>query len=142
MHSKVLSLDNILLLFVFISALILSIQDTNYKYVNILPLFIFCLSCLGWYIIHPHCNLILFWVFLSIGLSTKIFFKKDSIGLADYFVILFVSPFLYNISLSFVLILIGIFGIITSVFIRSKNIPFILSILLSVLIVNIFRILY
>ena len=134
--------DYILLLFIVITGIIISIQDIKYKWVGIVPLFTFCLSCLGWYIYHSHCNLILFCVFLSIGLSTKIFFKKSSIGTADYCVILFVSPFLYNTNLSLVLILIGVFGIITSFFIKSKNIPFILPILLSVLIVNIFKILY
>ncbi len=100
------------------------------------------MSCFVWYIRYPQCNLVIFVIFIFIGLITKIFFNKESIGLADYFVILFVSPFLYNTSLSIVLILIGIFGIITSFFIKSKNIPFILPILLSVAIVNLFKILY
>lgn len=135
-------LDYILLLFIFINAVILSIQDIKSQCVNIIYLGIFCLSCLLWYLMHPFCNLTLFFIFLIIGISTKIFLKKEYIGIADYFVILFVSPFLYKISLSFVLILIGFFGIITSFFIRSKTISFILPILLSVLIVNIFKILY
>ena len=135
-------LNYTILSIIFINAIILSIQDIKYKYVSIIPLSIFCISCFGWYIMHPHCSLVLFCIFVCIGLSTKIFFKKESIGIADYFVILFVSPFLYNTNLSLVLILIGIFGIITSFFIKSKNIPFILPILLSVLIVNLFKILY
>lgn len=132
----------IVLLIIFISSVILSVQDIKYRCVSVIPLSVFCLSCLGWYIRYHHCNLVLFGIFICIGMSTKIFFKKESIGLADYFVILFVSPFLYNTNLSLVLILIGIFGIITSFFIKSKNIPFILPILLSVLIVNLFKILY
>lgn len=135
-------LNFFILSIVFISSIILSVQDIKHKYVSIVPLSIFCMSCLEWYIMHPHCNLVLFVIFVCIGISTKIFFKKESIGLADYFVILFVSPFLYNTNLPLVLILIGIFGIITSFFIKSKNIPFILPILLSVLIVNLFKILY
>lgn len=135
-------LDYILLSLIFISSVILSVQDIKYKGVTIIPLLLFCISCLGWYILHPKCNLILFFIFICIGEITKIFFKKESIGTADYLISVFVSPFLYNTNLSFVLTLIGIFGIITSFFIKSKNIPFILPILLSVLIVNIFKIFY
>ena len=142
MEHTILNIDFVILFIIFISSVILSVQDIKYREVNIVPLLIFCISCFGWYIMHPHCSLVLFCIFVCIGLSTKIFLKKESIGLADYFVILFVSPFLYNINLSLLLILIGIFGIITSIFMRSKNIPFILPILLSVLIVNLFKILY
>lgn len=120
----------------------MSVQDIKYKGVGIIPLSIFCASCLAWYLVHRNYSLVLFCIFVFIGLITKIFLKKDTIGIADYLVILFASPFLYNTNLPFVLILIGIFGIITSLFIKSKNIPFILPILLSVLIVNIFKILY
>ena len=134
--------DCILLFIIFISSIVLSIQDIKNNKVGIVPLFIFCFSCFLWYLANPNCNLVLFCIFLCIGLITKIFFKKEYIGIADYFVILFVSPFLYNTNLSFFLILIGIFGIITSFFISNKNIPFILPILLSVLIVNLFKILY
>lgn len=135
-------LDYILLLIILISSTLLSIQDIKYGGVSITPLSVFCMSCFAWYLLHHNCSLVLFCIFVFIGVITKIFFKKEAIGIADYLVILFVSPFLYNTNLSFVLILIGIFGIITSLFIKSKNIPFILPILLSVLIVNIFKILY
>lgn len=135
-------LDYILLIIILISSIVLSVQDIKYKGVSITPLSVFCISCFVWYLLHRNCNLVLFCIFVFIGLIIKIFFKKEAIGKADYFIILFVSPFLYNTNLSFVLILIGIFGIITSLFIKSKNIPFILPILLSVLIVNIFKILY
>lgn len=135
-------LDYILLIIILISSIVLSIQDMKYKGVSIIPLSVFCISCFVWYLLHQNCDLVLFGIFVFIGLITRIFFKKEAIGTADYLVILFVSPFLYNTNLSFVLILIGIFGIITSLFIKSKNIPFILPILLSVLIVNIFKILY
>ena len=137
-----LLLDHIILLIIFISSIILCVQDIMYRGVGIIPLSIFCISCFVWYIMHPQCNLVIFGVFLFIGLITKIFFNTEAIGLADYCVILFVSPFLYNANLPFVLILIGIFGIITSLFTASKNIPFILPILLSVAIVNLFKILY
>ena len=135
-------LDFLILLLILITSIILSIQDIIHKGVGIIPLSMFGISCLLWYFLHPHCNLSIFCIFLFIGLITKIFFKKESIGIADYFVILFVSPFLYNTNISLFLVLMGIFGIITSFLTKSKNVPFILPILLSLLIVNIFKFLF
>lgn len=121
---------------VLTSDIILCIQDWRTCTVGAVPLSVFFISSLCWYLIHGKYSLLLFVIVSGIGIFAKIFCKKDVFGIADYFFSIFVSPFLINSEVPMLLILIGIIGIIASILRKNKTTPFVPIISFSILILR------
>ena len=135
-------LEHVILFILLIVSISLIYQDIKTKTISIISLSIFGIISLVWYCMHKHINLVFFIIILCTGLLTKFLFKKQTLGTADYFISLFLSPFLYTNEIPYLLILIGVIGTFISVLIQSTKIAFIPVILSAVSLTKLLKILY
>ncbi len=119
------------LLIVF--GVILCLQDIKSKSVGILPLGGFCIAAfVNYFFIHEAC-FVPFLILTSIGLITKLFQKRKVVGTADYVVFFAISFILKYDKWPLFMMLCGGIGVLIALISKTKRIPFIPVILLSLL---------
>lgn len=127
----------------FISGGILCIQDWRTYSVGLMPLFFFLTACLRQYCIYREYSLILFYILAFLSIFFKLLTGKNTLGLADYFVSVAISPFLNNQDVPNLLILVGIYGIFATILIKTVRkksmIPFVSVLLISVLTLRLYK---
>lgn len=103
-----------------ILALILSWQDIKQNMVSIFALAGFCICSTLWYLVHGKCDFKLFILLCILGFIYKIIVHKSVLGSADYILSFFLSPFLYNVNFSLLLINLGLYGLVWDLYRKFK----------------------
>lgn len=104
-----------------ILALILSWQDIKRNMVSIFALAGFCICSALWYLVHRKCDFKLFILLCILGFIYKIIVHKSVLGSADYILSFFLSPFLYNINFSILLMSLGFYGLVWDLYRKFKS---------------------
>ncbi len=135
-RKKLSFLELILYCSIWISGMLLIIQDLKSQNVAYIPLFVFLSSCVGVGIINKNFAFCPTIIFIIIGLIFFFWKHRTAFGLADYFVVFASSFLITNEQSPFFILLCGAFGILLSVITRNYKIPFIPAILLSTIVVT------
>ncbi len=111
----------------------MAIQDLKSQSVSFLLLLGFFTFCAMSGIFHKNYTFIPVFIFLLIGLTYYVFKRHSVFGVADYIVVSAVSFLLSDAQVPYFITLCGVFGIVTSLILKSRKFPFIPAVLLSVL---------
>lgn len=132
-----MSFELILHLAIGISGLVLIYQDFKSKSVSVFPLFLFLGFCgiIG-FITKNFCYFPCL-VFLGVGSGFYLLKKKQAFGIADYIVVFAVSFLISNDNWPFLLILSGAFGILIAIIFKNQKFPFVPSLLVATLLIEI-----
>lgn len=118
---------------IWISGMLLIIQDLKSQSVTYIPLFAFLSACIGIGIINKNFAFIPTIIFIIIGLIFFFWKHRAAFGLADYFAVFASSFLITDIQSPFFILLCGAFGVLLSIITKNCKIPFIPAILLSTL---------
>ena len=123
------------LLLIFISGIILCVQDFRAQSVSIIPLSLFVIGCSIYGIFCKDYSIMLPIIFIGIHILYFFISKKKAFGIADHIAIIAVACLVTTEQIPAFLMLSGINGVIISIFYK-KTFPFIPAILFATFLVN------